>query len=423
MSDYKRKKVRKSFIHKKNRVKTDNNIVMTSNKKRTTGVVPENDIKVVRGKKYEHKKRTNILISIVAVIGLIWLVLSLILPVGLYENIVNLMSLIGHGKYPIDTSGSTVLNTYSNGSYYYVLTDTSITAYSNSGKNVLNEMHGFSNPIMSVSDTRVLVYDQGENTVCIYNLGGEIHSLETENEIITANISRNGSFAIATHSDSFTSVVSVYDKNFEKVFTWNSAKDIINNVLVNPSGNRLAVSTLNAESGQYISKVLILNFESPDPLHTLDMGNAVTLSLVNTGKGISVITADKYKFLDWSKFNTNEVTASGEINLIRNNKKGILLVFNRANDRGDNTVVLISNSGEKTKEFKINNIITDIQYKNGRVYYINDTTVNILDNSGNILRHGDCSYGTQKFAVIASNSVATITDTQIEKIVIEKGEN
>lgn len=422
MPDYKRKKFKKTSKHKKSHSNYDNTITMTNKKQNNVGIVPEDDIKVVRGKKYKRKQQTKILVYVVTFVCLLCIVLSAILPGGLYENVINYSSIIGHGSYPTGVSGGAVLNTVSNGSYYYVLTDTNITAYANSGKIVFDELHGFSNPILSVSSTRALVYDQGGKSVYIYNLSGKIYTLGTEKEIITASISQNGDFAVATHSDSYTSVATVYDNNFKEIFSWNSAKEIITGILVNPSGNKLAVSTLDVVSGQYNSKLLILGFDSADPLHTLELGNSLVLSINNTGKGISIICDDKYKFLHWSKFNSNELLISGEINSFRNSKNGIILTVNRANDRSDNTIILISKKGEKLSEFKINSAITDIQYNNGRVYSVSDTSVNIYDKNGNILRKGVCEYGTQKFAVISANSIATISDTEITKINIQEGE-
>lgn len=283
-------------------------------------------------------------------------------------------------------------------------------------------MHGFANPVMSVADTRVLVFDQGGDDLYVYNLSGLIDTLKTDNDIINANISRSGSFAVSTHSDNYTSVVTVYDKNFNTVFTWNSAKDIINNVLLNSRGNKIAVSSLNSVSGQYVSKLHILNFDSADPLNTVEFNNSAVLSLCNTGNGISVITHDGYKFVDWKKYTTTELTVSGEINMMRTTGKGVLLVYNRANDRSDNTVILISSKGVKTNEFKLNDSITDIQYDNKRIYYVNDVTVNLLDKNGNILRDGDSDYGIKKIVVISSNAVAAVNDSEISKITIESGE-
>ncbi len=421
MPDYKRKKIKKSFRHKKSHINTEKNINMTNKRQKNTGIVPEEKVKIVRGTKYKRKTQFKVLGIAICFICVVCIGLSALLPGGLYENIVNFSSVLGHGSYPTSVSGSTVLNTVSNRSYFYVLTDTNITAYSNSGKIVFDELHGFSNPIMSVSGTRALVYDQGGKSIYIYNLSGKIHSLQTKNDIITASISQNGGFAVSTHSDRYTSVATVYNKNFKEVFSWNSAKEIINNVLLNSAENKLAVSTLSVVSGQYNTKLLILGFDSAEPLHTLELGSSIPLSINNTGKGISIICGDKYKFLHWTKFNSNELEISGEISTFRTDKNGILLTVNRANDRSDNTIIIISKKGEKSSEFKINNSITDIQYNKGRVYLLCDTAIGIYDKNGTALRDGTCYYGALKFAVVGSNAVATVSDSEISKINIQEG--
>lgn len=418
--DYKRKKFRKNSRKKPLKTKSEINVAMHSSDKKR--LVPENNIKVVRGTKLKRKRITNIIVCVVAILCAVSIFLSIILPVSLYENIINTVALIGHGSYPTDINGSSVVDTVSNGSYYYVLSDTNITAYNNSGKKIFSEMHGFSNPIMRISSTRAIVFDQGGKNLFVYNLSGCINSVETKNEIINADISSSGNFAIVTDSESYTSSVFVYDKNCNSIYTWNSAKDIVNNVLLNSSGDKIAVSTLNSVSGQYDSKVLILNFKSADALYTLNLGSSVVLSLLNTGNGLSVVTNDLYKYIHWSKFTVNEIAVSGEINLCRNSKNGVLLVMNLANNRSDNTVMIVSKKGEMLSQFKINSLITDIAYTKNRVYYISDNKVNIVDKNGNLLRDGICDYGIVRFCVISSNSLATISDKQIIKLNIENGE-
>lgn len=423
MPDYKRKKVKRGIKPKRRQVSVEEKIPMTdSNKAKREKVLPENNIKVIRGKKLKRKRIITVLLAIVSVILTTCIILSMVLPVSLYENLVNAFALIGSGSYPNEINGSLTLNTISNGSYYYVLTDTNITAYSNAGKQVFTDLHGFANPMISISETRALVFDQGGKCMYIYNLSGRIDSIETENEIINASISRSGAVAVSTHSNQYTSVVYVFDVDSKLIYTWNSAKEIVNNVIVDPGADFVAVSTLSANSGQYNSKVMILGFESADPLHSTELGNSIVLSLSNFDDGLSVVTTDKYKYIHWSEFTTNDITASGEVNIFRKSSDGILLVFNRANDRTDNTIVLISEDGEKINEFKIQNTITDIQYSDNKVYYISDTVAEILSEKGQVLRKGTCAFGTTFFAVLSSDSLAVVNDNKISKLTIEKGE-
>ena len=55
--------------------------------------------------------------------------------------------------------------------------------------------------------------------------------------------------------------------------------------MVNSNGNKIAVSTLSAVSGQYESKVLILDFESANALYTLDLDKSIVLSLEIQAEG------------------------------------------------------------------------------------------------------------------------------------------
>lgn len=426
MAEYKRKKVNKFFKIKSKKHKADDNIVMSDKKTRTrkSGIVPENNIKIIRGKKFIQKQKTKIIASVAALVCIIIFILSISMPGGLYENAVNYTALIGTGSYPINISGSSVIDCVSNGSYYYVLTDTNIAAYSNNGKTVFNELHGFANPILSVSSTRAMVYDQGGKLIYFYNLSGKIESIEANDEIITASMSNDGDFAVSTQSDSNASVVKVYNSKFKEVYTWNSAIGIVNNVLVNNAGKRLAITTLNVESGEYNSKLIILDIkktDNADPLHTYELGKSLPLALYNNGSGISIVCNDSYKFINWKKYKTNEITLSGEINICRNTKDGLMLVFNLANNRNDNTIITVSKKGKIKSEFKTQDFITDIQFNKGRIYLLNDTTITIYNKNGKILRDSQTEYGIKKIAVTSSNSVAAISDEKIIKTNIDKG--
>ena len=425
MADYKKKKIKRSIFHKKKHSHFDNDIIVKSTKKSNkieNDADSVSDIKVIKGSKIRRKRQTKIFACIVAIIILVVLILSATLPGGLYENAINFFATIGQGGYPASVSGGAVLSVADNGSHYYILSDTNITAYSSSGKIIFDEMHGFSNPIISVSGTRALIFDQGGKSLYVYNLSGKINSLATKDEIITASISEDGEFAIATHSDSYTSVVTVYDSDFEIAFTWNSAKEIVNNVLVSPDGDRLAVSSFDVVSGQYNSKVMIFDFESANALHTTNFNNSLVIEIGNTDDGISIITSSKYNYLHWYDYNNTNINVAGEINSFECTDDGVLITANRPNDRSDNDIILISNEGEKISEFKINHTITDIQYYDGRVYTLSDTLINIYDKNGKVLRKSNCDYGVNKLFVISSDSVAAISDSEIFEINFEEGE-
>ena len=269
MPDYKKKKVsnklsrkRSNRIHdsrsKKEQINIDFNdydVEMTdsiaSKKKK------QDSIKVVKGKRLERQRKFKIFLVAVALIVVTYLILTFTLPVSVGENIENFTATFGTGDYPIEIYGTDVLDSHSKGLYYYVLTDTNLSAFSNSGKEIYTYSHGYENPVLKSSETRALIFSQGGNSLEIYNLSKKIKEYQPKNPIITADICRNGSYAVATYSDSYATSVKVFDKNNKVLFKWNSAKDTVNALTLSPNGRYLVVSTFNANDGNLNSKISV----------------------------------------------------------------------------------------------------------------------------------------------------------------------
>ena len=415
MPEYKRKKSHKkpnkrAFKQEKNHNEDIKMYPSYKNNKKEDAPV-----RVVKGRKLRNKLRLRVTVASIAVVLAMCVVLSLLLPVSIMENVTNTVALIGAGSYPIDITGAQTLNLSQKNSHFYVLTDTNISAYTRGGKKIFDIPHGFYSPVMVTSQTRALVFDQGGNELQIYNLGGIVETLDTEKPIINACISRSGSFSTVCESDDYTAVVTVYNKKIQKIYEWNSAKDIINNIAISSSGKRIAVSSLNASGGKYSSRIQVLGFDSADPLYTLDLGENIVLSLSDMGRGFNVITHTSYRFVDWSKYTTTEITDSGEIDMFRQTSHGAVVVFNRVNDKSDNTVVAVSKRGKQLANFHKSGIISDIKFTRGHIYCISDTTVSLYDKTGNLLREGSCGYGAVRFSVISEYALAVVTDTDIQK--------
>ncbi len=415
MPEYKRKKShkkpRKKISRQEKKLNDDIKMYPSYNGEASE----DTPIRVVEGRKLRNKLKLKIAVCTIGIILAICVVLSLLLPVSILENVTNTVALIGAGSYPVDITGAQTLDVASKGSYYYVLTDTNIAAYTAGGKRIFDEPHGFYSPVMVTSQTRALVFDQGGNELLIYNLGGMVDDLNTEKPIINASISRSGSFATVCESDDYTAAVTVYNKNMQTIYEWNSAKDIVNSITVSASGKKLALSTLNASGGKYVSRILVLGFDSADPLYTLDLDENIVLSLSDAGKGFNAVTHKSYRYIDWNKYTTTEITDSGEIDMFRQTSSGAVIVFNRVNDKSDNTVIAVTKRGKQAASFHKNGIISDIKFTRGHIYCISDTTVSLYDKTGNLLREGSCGYGAVRFSVISEYSLAVVTDTDIQK--------
>lgn len=423
MPEYKKKRRRLKSAPKVNKKRIKNSeisrdIKMISSEEEYK---PRKNMRVVKGKKLESQRRLRVTACAVGIIALILVLCQLIMPAGVLETASTAIRTIGGGSYPLNLESNDTIAVVSKGSYYYVLSNTSLTAFSNAGKKIFEHSHGFENPVLKTSKTRALLFDQGKNEVLIFTLGGLKFTKTIKQEIRTAAMGDNGTYALVTSAENYAAQVSVYEKNNELVYEWFSSEQLVNNVVVAPRGNKIAISTIASSVGQYNSKVCVFNFKSATPENEKLYENTVVYSLDTsfTG-GFSVLTSNQYNFIKWSNFKQNEYKNEYNTAMFRAGNNGVAVVYNRENDKTDNRIAIFSSGGKLKKEFEFKGTITDFALRNGHIYCVSDNKVYILDNDGSVMRSGECGFGTVGVITTGQNIMAVITDNQIDKIKLEQ---
>ena len=428
MPNYKKKKHSKLFSSqgkpkKSNTVKAENFFEDFTAMAKDTNKKSENEkgIKVLKGKKLARKRRFKITAIACAVLLSAIIVLQTILPAGIVETLTNSVALLGSGNYPINLESADTVNVISKNSYYYVLTDSYVKAFTNSGKNLFSYAHGMENPIIKVSSSRALVFNQGSTEGLIFNLNGLKSTITAKTEIITGAISDSGIFALATHSDKYSSAVTVYNKAQETLYEWYSAKETVNNVALSPNGKKLAVSSFSSDVGEYKSTLNVLNFKSATPEYTESFEETLIYNIDTSSRScFTVVTPNKIKFIKWSKFKTAEYTNDYTISFFKAYHNSSIAVFNRENNKNDNRIVVFGRNGKKLYEFAYNNIISDINLFDKHIYTMSETEIYSLDTNGKPLKKASCGFGVAFFKVNSVNNISVITDNKIEKIKLEE---
>ncbi len=428
MPDYRKKRrnkmfsapqrVKKSRINKK---EDTQDIKMSPSKKRNSADTSKSNMRVITGKKLEQKRKFKVFAVALAVLLAAVLIFQIIFPAGILTTLSNSIALIGTGGYPISLDSTDTINTVSEGSHYYVLSDSRINAFSNSGKELFSYAHGYENPVLKTSAAGALVFEQGAKVFALFDLNGLEEEITVENEIITAAISDSGAYAIVTRSEKYASAVSVYSKGGKKVYEWYSAKDTVNSAALSQSGKKLAVATFNSSVGQYESELRILGFDSATPLYSQKVDDSLIYSLENShNSSFAVVTKNSVEFIKWSNYKIKEYSNDYTTSFFKVGKGGSTVVFNRESDKTDNRVLVFSRSGKKLYEFDFKGIISDITVYGGHIYCMSDTDIYILDENGGILRRAVCGFGAVNINVTATNTVAVVTDNKIEKIKLEQ---
>ena len=426
MPDYKKQKRRKALPKpKKNKAKNiksnDTDIIMTPHK-RSKLQKTQNDMKLVRGRKEEKKKRAKRWVAVALCLVLAVTLLNTILPAGIIRTVSNSLALIGTGNYPVSLESSDTLSVESMGSYYYILSDTSLSAYSNSGKKLYSYVHGFEKPILKCSKWGAMLFGQSENTVLIFDLKKLKKTIETKKAIINGNISDSGGYAVITQSDNYASAVTVYNRYGKELYEWYSAEDTVNSVTIAPNYKKIAVSSFKVVNGEYLSKVSVLNFESATPEYTEEYKGGLVYNLSSSASGrFTVVTSNGIDFIKWRKYSKTQYKNDYNITLLREASHGMVAVFSRESNRTDNKIAVFSKTGKMKFEFDFKGIISDIRFFGGHIYCMSDTDVFLIDETGKTVKKTSCGFGSVRLVVTGSNTVAVVTDNKIERIkLVEK---
>lgn len=430
MPDYKKKKHSRILSAPKKpkrnrRVKSDDfdEIKMAPEKEVKIKSVAQSNMKVVKGRKLEQRRKLGISAIVIAVLLVFVFVFQMIFPAGLFESISNSISLFGSGSYPIELESTETINSLSRGSYYYVLTNSNIAAYTNAGKELFNYSHGFEKPIIKTSSTRALVFNQGGSSALIFGNNGLKETITTEKEILCGDISDSGTYALATISDEYASAVSVYNKRNKLIYEWFSAENTVNNVSVSPNGKKIAVSAFSSSVGKFVSTLSVLNYKSANPEFYEKLENTLVYNIDSFSSNyFTVVSENKIKFFKWSNLKSVEHTNDYNLSFYKSGKGGSVAVFNRESDKTDNKVEIYSKSGQKKAEFNFKGIISDIQLFGNHIYCMSETEIYLLSSDGKVLRKTSCGFGATRLVVTGTNNVCIITDNEIEKYKLESEE-
>lgn len=426
MPEYRKKRRNKVFSSpkrskpKKSAKSNTNDIKMTP-EKRSKASKSDMGMKVVRGRKEERKKRAKLWVLVILSLLIIAVIFEILLPAGIFRTVSNSLALVGTGNYPLELESSDTLGVESMGSYYYVLSDTELTAFSNSGKMLYTHTHGFEKPVLRSSRWGALLFNQGDKTALIFDLKSLKETLTFKQAIINADISDSGSYAVVTHSESYASAVSVFNKYGKELYEWYSAEDTVNNVTVAPNNKRIAVSTFKVENGEYKSKVSVLNFNSATPEFSSEYSGTLIYSLSSAHSGrFAVSTSGGIDYIKWSKLQKTEYKNEYNVAFIRKASHGTVMVFNRESDPTDSKIAVFSKRGKLKFEFDFKGIVSDIRYFGGHIYCMSDTEIYLIDETGKTLRKAPCGFGGVSLVVTGSNTALVVTDNKIEKIRLEE---
>ncbi len=344
-------------------------------------------LEVINGTRKRRRIARYIAYAIIGVIIILLVVFNALSPTGLIEAVQNGYVAMGDGKYPIS-----VYSANPNAYYYWnemqcVLNGSFFELYNGDGKLIQAVSHGMSNPNLKMSEARYLLFDRDRYTVSVFNYSDKLYSLQFNENIVSADIGRDGTFAVVTDSDSFHNTVYVYDRDYKEgidpIFKWNAANYYVTDVCVADDGESIALSLVNSKDGSFQSFIYILSFDSSTPKMSYTYSDIVA-SLTSCGEDYFLANGfDRAYSVPWNGDVDTDLNISGIVRCYDYDINGVsCVVSGREDNEQINNITVISQSGKVKTCFEFNSTVIDVCVNGDKIVLLSSNEVYVYGLDG-----------------------------------------
>ncbi len=364
------------------------------------------------------KSLTILIVSLFLVTVLtVMFIISLFAPVSFVESTENFFAGIGaSGDFPVELSVSTGNDIRKVGNDVLLLTDANINLYTSGGGKIFSRQHGYSNPKAVCSTTRVLTFDSGSTSYRIDNRSETVIDSACSGAILCAAISHNGTYALNTYSSQYICETTVYSNEGEPRFRWNSAEQHITAIALSNDGKQLAVGSVAAKNGKYVSNVRIFNINSTEAVMVQEFPDELILSLSYNNDGSwGAVFENSYVTV----FNDREPVLlsfnEGALNSLDiTNSDYDLLVLSNYNDESQNRVLVVDSNGKIVKDTVFEDNVVSCSISDDYIFLLSKGKVTRMDISSDDAV--ETSVATDcVFALPCGRNVITVNSTYLSK--------
>ena len=274
------------------------------------------------------------------------------------------------------------------GNNFVITDDNSFVILDNNNFVIREQRHSFSNPCMKSRGSRAIIYDIGGKKISIETVCGNLLNTEQKNNIISCDISENGTYGVLTSSPSYLSELKIYsEKNVEK-YAYYFSENYICDIEINSTGEECVCCGVSTENGDINSCVYLLDFKQKKPKFKLQINdNFVTKIKYLNNKNIIAVGDNFVSIINLSSKSVK--------NYLYNNKfvkfcdikkdKGICYCLVSDLELSKNYEIHVINTLKKENIFTINcSNIKDMLYTGNRIFILCDSELRSYNLNGKL---------------------------------------
>ena len=331
---------------------------------------------------------------------------------------------LGAGRgpgYPVNITGTLVENNNFKvlNKDAVMVTDTSFVALNNTGKEIANRQHSFSDPIMKSDFNKFLIYNLGTDSIQIETESKNIYKGNVDGNIITGAISQSGVYALVTECKGYFGQMTVYSKDNDVKYKYYFSESYITDISLSSDGKHAALAGVCSNNGGIKSVIYIFDFESEKPKCTFEYEDNIMLSINYLSNGNVVSVGDNLTtFINVYKGQKNDfVYDEKSVTCFdTKNDSGIALCLSPISDCKESDIIVFDKDGKQLSNIHTDLKIRSVSFLNDKVLALSSNMLYKYDFKGN--KKGEYTVGNdvKRVDMITNNLAYALCINSIDKI-------
>lgn len=273
------------------------------------------------------------------------------------------------GDFPYTLDSSDKVSVQKQGSRLAVLTSSSVSVLDPGDANVeFTAVHGYANPIMKVSDSYLVTFDQGGKKLRLDYSGENLYEINSKTSVLCADVADNGNVAYATTSEEKRSDVYILSKTQDEKLKYSVSYGFVTNIAVSDNGKKVAFLAMNSQDAKLMSKLYLMNAGDSEPYAEFDVSGSTILDIEFDSNKLFVIGNDFLSVV--SGDDMKSVIKQGSMNTVCFDympSGELVLAYNTYNNSTSNSIVRVSSSGSVKSTISVDGTIKDISCSSSEV--------------------------------------------------------
>lgn len=215
-----------------------------------------------------------------------------------------------------------------------------------SGIRMIEEDSGCSDPVLVPADKYLLMYDLGGTGYSVYNQLTRIIRRESDNKILTGDMSDSGAFLLVTRSRETRYVVEVYNAAFNHTMSIYKENYVLD-AAISPDGGSVIIASAVPSDTDFRCEVAVCRVGQSEALATLLYDHTMPLDVYASDEGFILLCDTGLYFYDFDGTLRTTVSLAGTaLSYADMNDRSVAVVGN-VNALGmESRVMILSPSGE-----------------------------------------------------------------------------